>query len=917
MRGRSLFSQRFLTRGGIFLVLLAWPLLYQNAYALSNMKTAGLYALMALGTNLIMGQAGQLSFGSLAFAGIGGYTAALTSVRLHWPPIAGLALGLVLACAVAIVVGKPVLRLRLYFLALATMALVAIFTVVVQTWRSLTYGSSGVPGIPWLSLGIIKFDSYFKQYYLVWILVIVILLVCEAAMRSRVGRALHALAVNETAASSLGIDCPAWKLRAFVASAAICGLGGGLWVLFLSSATPTDFSLKAAILVIIMVMIGGMESLLGSVIGAIAISWLTFSLGSLQQYSGVAYALILILLVLFLPNGLAGIARTDVARRVKARLAGSSRNPGSAEGASSYQRAARSKRAEIRGQMASSTIGQSPLAVDAHVGRGQGLAATGDDDIRCVTGEACASCSERQADKASRVREGLRIEDVTVSFGGLEAVSHVSLETAGGGIFAIIGPNGAGKTTLFNVISGIQKPTTGHVRYQDKDLSRMSPADVCRLGIARTFQNLRIFGNMSVLDNVLAGRHRHEVSKFLAAGFRLPSQRREERKSRDFCLHVLELMGVGERVDEMAASLPYGQQRLVEIARALATEPSLLLLDEPAAGMNQSEREVLAAKILEICASGIDILLVEHDMDLIMGLSDHVGVLDHGRLICEGRPEQVRCHTGVIEAYLGTAQTIEKTPRIGYPERLAALTTEAKPGRILEVKNLCTYYGAVGAVRDVSLHVDEGECVAILGANGAGKTTLLRTISGSLKPRSGHVLLEDRDITGLSAPDIVRLGMCQVLEGRHVFPTLSVGDNLMLGAGRNGKGKQFQDEVHQVFEVFPILAERRNQVAGSLSGGEQQMLSIGRALMGRPRVLLLDEPSMGLAPMVVETIFETLELLNDQGITLLMVEQNANAALAVADRVVMMVTGEVVLAGKASDVKSDPRLHDFYLGRAG
>jgi branched-chain amino acid transport system ATP-binding protein len=639
-----------------------------------------------------------------------------------------------------------------------------------------------------------------------------------------------------------------------------------------------------------------MESLLGSVIGAVIISWVTFSLGSLQQYSGVAYALILILLVLFLPNGLAGLAGTDAARRVRARVAGVIGR---------------------HSRMTSPPLRQSSVELDAPVAQGSSFAATSEDGIGCATCEAYAPSSELQEDSASTVTKLLRIEDVSVLFGGLSAVNHVSLETVGGGITAIIGPNGAGKTTLFNVISGIQKPTTGHVWYENKDLSRMTSVDICRLGIARTFQNLRIFGNMSVIDNVLAGRHRHETSKFLAAGFRLPSQRREEIKSREFCLRVLGLLGLTDHAEEMAASLSYGKQRLVEIARALATEPSLLLLDEPAAGMNQSERDVLAAKILDIRASGIDILLVEHDMELIMGLSDHVGVLDHGRLICDGRPEVVQCHPAVIEAYLGAGQTIEKTPRMGHAERIATLTTEVKRGRILEVKNLSTYYGAVAAVRDVSLHADMGECVAILGANGAGKTTLLRTISGSLRSRSGHVMLQDRDITGLSAPDLVGLGMCQVLEGRHVFPTLSTGDNLMLGAGKNAKGKRFQDELHEVFELFPILSERRNQAAGSLSGGEQQMLAIGRALMGRPRILLLDEPSMGLAPLIVEAIFEALKVLNDRGITLLMVEQNATAALAIADRVVVMVTGKVVLTGTASDIKNDPRLHDLYLGRGG
>jgi branched-chain amino acid transport system ATP-binding protein len=834
------------------------------------MRTAGLYALMALGTNLIMGQAGQLSFGSLAFAGVGGYTAALTSVRLHWSPIGGIALGIVLACGVAIVVGKPVLRLRLYFLALATIALVIIFTVVVQTWRSLTFGPAGVPAIPWLSLGIIRFDNYIKQYYLVWIVVIAVFIVCEAAMRSRVGRALHALAVNETAAASLGIDCAAWKLRAFVASAAICSLGGGLWSFFLSSATPSDFSLGPTILVVIMVMIGGMGSLLGAVIGAIIISWLTFSLGSLQQYSGAAYAMILILLVLFLPNGLAGLADTDTARRLKAWLARYAHDPEQA--------------------------GDRPLDVVSE--RSAGPTAAGEDG-------------------PIPVKASLRLEDVTVSFGGLQALSHVSLATAEGGIAAVIGPNGAGKTTLFNVVSGLQRPTTGHVWYKGRDLSQMSPVEICRLGIARTFQNLRIFENMSVLDNVLTGRHRHERSKFLAAGFRLPSQRREELKSRGFCLRVLEVMGLSKHAHEMAASLPYGQQRLVEIARALVSEPSLLMLDEPAAGMNQSEREVLSAKILDIAASGMDVLLVEHDMQMIMGISGHVNVLDHGRLICGGRPEEVQCNPDVIEAYLGLAHEAKRQARVSSPESISPGLARPVNKPILTVENLSTYYGAIGAVRDVTFHVREGECVAILGANGAGKTTLLRTISGSLGARSGRILLDQTDITRRTAPEIVELGICQVLEGRHVFPTLTVFENLLLGAGKQSKGKVFSDGLASVYELFPVLEARRGQVAGSLSGGEQQMLSIGRALMGRPRVLILDEPSMGLAPLVIETIFKALQVLNDKGLTLLMVEQNATAALSIADRGLVLVNGKVALEGRSSELQDDPRLHDLYLGSTG
>ena len=345
----------------------------------------------------------------------------------------------------------------------------------------------------------------------------------------------------------------------------------------------------------------------------------------------------------------------------------------------------------------------------------------------------------------------------------------------------------------------------------------------------------------------------------------------------------------------------------------LATEPSLLLLDEPAAGMNAHERAMLAEKILQISKAGIDILLVEHDMEVVMGLSHHVVVLDHGRVICEGSPDHVQCQPEVIKAYLGESDHFEAS-RLTRVEQRAKSAGDAEPERILEVRNLSTRYGAIEALRSVSLHVDAGECVAVLGANGAGKTTLLRTIAGSLNASSGQVIFGGADITRLSAPEVVELGVCQVLEGRHVFPTLAVQDNLMLGAGKSYKGKAFQEELASVFDLFPILAERRRQMAGSLSGGEQQMLAIGRTLMGRPRIMLLDEPSMGLAPLVVQAIFDALVRLNERGLTLLMVEQNAKAALSIADRALVLVTGEVALEGTSVELMEDPRLSALYLG---
>lgn len=890
------FSKRYyvtMGKAAFVVALLVWPLVYKNLYAMSTMTTAGLFAILTIGVGVILGQAGQLSFGHSAFYGIGAYATGLLCVKVGWPTLPALVVGTVAPGVIALIIGRPVLKLRYFYLALATIGLGQIFTVVITQLRNTTGGVNGFPGVPSLSLFGFTLGSFLRQYYMVWIAALVILLLIQRGLKYRLGRSLRAIATSEIASSTLGIRTANWKLLAFVVSAVICGLAGGLFAFVTGSVSPGSFTFNAAILPIVMSLVGGAVTIWGGILGAIIMTWIINSSTAIQEYSGLAYAVILVLLLLFLPVGILGLRPSSWAwaKRLfkRERLEEDIGVP------------SRSGAEEVVDASAGSAVLTGPrVATDTH-------------------GSSVDSSGLLQQDLAHERAEErtvgplLEIEDVSVVFGGLRAVNEVSFSVEEGSITALIGPNGAGKTTLFNTISRLQPAAGGRIVMGGVDLMKLSPANTARLGIARTFQNLRLFVNMSVLENVLVGCHRHERSGFWSCCLGFQSQRAEERRSRMQAMDALALLGLVELADRPVSSLPYGRQRLVEIARALASEPRLLLLDEPAAGMNASERADLVQRIVAIRATGITVLLVEHDIGLVMGVSDSVNVLDYGKLIASGPPDMVKQDEMVINAYLGKGREAPKEVGV----RAEVLDVEARPAaeEALAVRDIAVSYGSIQALHGVSLVVNRGEVVAVLGANGAGKTTLLNTISGILRPSRGAISYLGEDITSAPAEKIVTRGVCQIPEGRQLFPTLSVEDNLLMGAsGRREWQKGYADDVAFVYELFPILSERRRQAAKTLSGGEQQMLAIGRGIMGRPTMLLLDEPSMGLAPLAVERIFEALTRLNAEGLTMLMVEQNAEMALALAEHVAVIQTGSVVLTGRASELKMDDRLRAAYLG---
>jgi branched-chain amino acid transport system ATP-binding protein len=497
----------------------------------------------------------------------------------------------------------------------------------------------------------------------------------------------------------------------------------------------------------------------------------------------------------------------------------------------------------------------------------------------------------------STQRSGLLVSNLSISFGGVHAVRNVGFEARPGEITSVIGPNGAGKSTVLNLICGFYRADTGVIRLGIQDLIGRSSSAIAQAGLARTYQTTQLFGEMSVIDNIIVALRRGH----LGATTLFSPERNAENEG--IAESLLAFVGYRGPLETLARALPHVDKRLVEIARALAIRPAVLLLDEPAAGLDDADTEKLGRLLAAVARFGIIVILVEHDMQLVMSVSDRVVVLDAGAKIADGTSAEVAADPAVLQAYLGTGKSLDRS-------RKAALA----PGEaVLSVAKLGAGYGGVNVLHDVDLSVEQGGFVAVLGANGAGKSTLMRALSGLSRPVGGAIRLGVDAIEALPANKIAARGLILVPEGRQVFPELSVVDNLRLGAYARASG-DVEQQVRGFFDRFPQLAARRNQRAGLLSGGEQQMLAIARGLMANPRVLMLDEPSLGLAPKLVEEMYDLLAGLRDEGVTILLVDQTAVMALSVADRAYVLRSGEIVHSGSAKELSADPALAQAYLG---
>ncbi|MCP4630824.1 MAG: branched-chain amino acid ABC transporter ATP-binding protein/permease, partial [bacterium] len=605
---------RLMLYGIIAAVLIVAPHVMPDNYWLRIYCMTGLWIMLALGLNVVAGFAGLLDLAYVAFFGIGGYFFALLSSSqfdIHLPFLLVLPLAAIFTMVVGFALGSTSLRLKGDYLAIVTLAFAQIFKLLLlnlDTPIDITGGVNGIYSFDPINIFGFKIVSPVAYSYLIWIAAFIVAIGSFRIKASRIGRGWEALREDELAAEAMGVNTTWMKLMAFAGGAFVAGGTGALFASFQDSVFPNNFDFQQLVIVYCMVILGGLGNVTGVILGAVILSILPEFLREYGAYRMMSYGLILIVLMALRPHGLMG----DIGFLSKKK-----KRPDKDES----------------GRLRAST------------------------DLYYREKEQTADLADSRDHFQKNGRVMLKLDKITRDFGGITAVNDLSLELNEKEILSIIGPNGAGKTTLFNLISGIYPPTSGEVYFEGTRITGFKPHRVVKAGIARTFQNLRLFNKMSVLDNARVGRFCRTGAGPLAVLLGLPRHNREEHDTEHRTREILELFGgrlTGYRFDQQAMFLSYANRRRLEIARALATEAKLLLLDEPSAGMNPQETIEITAFIKTLRdVHGYSILVIEHKLNVVRTISDRVIALDYGVKIAEGTYDEVACNEQVVEAYLG------------------------------------------------------------------------------------------------------------------------------------------------------------------------------------------------------------------------------------------------------------------------
>ncbi len=516
----------------------------------------------------------------------------------------------------------------------------------------------------------------------------------------------------------------------------------------------------------------------------------------------------------------------------------------------------------------------------------------------------------------------LEVSDLQVSFGGVRALDGFSVTVAEAEIHGIIGPNGAGKTTAINVLTGFVPSQGGTVLFNGKALPGQ-PHLIAQAGIGRTFQSSAIFPDQSAVENVMCGGHRWSKAGLFRCMLRSRFAREEEAALRSSASAWLARVGFQFPVDAPVPALPFGEHRKMEIARALMGNPRLLLLDEPTAGLTPAEVHLVGRLLRTLRADSahpLSIVLVEHNVPFIFSLCDVVTAVDKGRTILTGTPAEIRSHGDVIQSYLGGggAGEADAAPRPAASPAPLGEAAVAPAAPILELRGVEAGYGRVKVIRGVDLVVGPGELIVICGRNGAGKSTLLNALAGEPKVVGGEVVWLGSRIDGLSVSQIARRGLALVPQERGIIAGQSVEANLRLSTGGLRLSRAgYRERRDALFERFPKLGERRSQIAGTLSGGERQMLALAKALLRRPRLLILDEPSIGLAPTILEELQRVIADICKDEISMIVAEQNVWWVAPLAQRAYLLESGQFIASGLPEDIIHRERILESFLGEEG